>query len=236
MKRDQNIPDMILSIRSSAARPARLLRPLSKLCCSLSFAVLILGTSAQTATAQATKGEGYYIALRGYGAIEDENNLLFDNSYEIAGAVGYRLNKNWRAELEHAYRYSDIVGLNGASDTRGDSSVKTYGLHVFYDFRDGHKFRPFLGAGAGVLRREVTFEGTADNDPNFAVFADDAYTDTYANAFAGSSYELTKNLRLAAGFEYVSGRDRNIRANYRDLPGIHRSYNFFVGGRWFFAP
>lgn len=236
MKRENEITHVPLFIRSIGVRPDRLRGSLSRLCCSLSFSVLVLGTSVPTAAAQATKSEGYYVALRGYGAIEDENNLLFDNSYEIAGAVGYRVNKNWRAELEYAYRYSDIVGLNGAEDTRGESSVKTYGLHVFYDFRDGHKFRPFLGAGAGVLRREVTFEGTADNDPNFAVFADDAYTDTYANAFAGSSYELTKNLRLAAGFEYVTGRDRNIRANYRDLPGIHRSYNLFVGGRWFFAP
>ena len=181
-----------------------------------------------------TEHKGVYVALRGYGAIEDENNLIFDNSREIAGAVGYRFDPRWRVELEYSNRHSDIIGLNGASNASGESDVDTIGIHMFYDFRKGKKIRPFLGAGAGFLSRDVTFVGTADNDPDFVVSADDQYTDTYANAFVGSSYFLTDNFRLATGFEYVTGRDRDIRANFRNLPGINRSYNFYIGGRWFF--
>lgn len=208
------------------------------------FVIYVLFCVASTANAQtveelnpshkADESQGLYVALRGYGAIEDENNLIFDNSYEVAGALGYRYKRNWRVELEYAYRHSDIIGLNGSENAKGETSNQSVGVHIFHDFRNGRKLRPFLGVGAGVLNRTVTLNGTADIDPTFEIIVDDQYEDFYANAFAGASYHITRDFRLAVGFEYVTGRDRNIRANFRELPGIHRSYNFFVGGRWFF--
>ena len=201
----------------------------------LAFLIMSMVTSNANAAEAQNNGviEGVYVAFRGYGAIEDENNLLFENSSEFAGALGLRVGKKWRVELELARRTSDIVGLNGAANVRGDHKVDSVGLHMFYDFRKGKKLRPFLGLGAGVQNREVTFAGTADNDPDFAVFANDEYNDFYADAFVGASYHLTPSFGLAAGFEYVTGRDRNIQANFRELPGINRSYNYYIGARWF---
>ncbi len=189
---------------------------------------------APVATGQVVDEEGFYVAVRGYGAIEDENNLIFENSYEIAGAIGVRRHANWRFETEFSYRHSDIVGLNGGADIDGENTLRSLGLHAFYDFRNGRRLRPFLGAGVGLQHRKVSFSGVAENDPNFVLFADDAYPDVYANAFAGVSHHISQNLRLSVGGEYVTGRDRNIRANYRELPGINRSYNYYVGARWFF--
>lgn len=191
-------------------------------------------SSSEYCAAQEIDEKGIYIALRGYGAIEDENNLVFDNSYEIAAAIGIRRHSNWRVEAEYGYRHSDIVGLNGATEITGENSLKSIGLHVFYDFRNNKKLRPFLGVGAGVQSRDISFSGVAQNDPDFEVFANDSYSNLYGNAFIGTSYHINKNLRISVGGEYVTGRDRSITANYRELPGINRSYNYYVGARWFF--
>jgi len=196
-------------------------------------------TAKQTIHYTSTKPElsarGIYFAARGYGSIEDQNNFHFDNSREIAFAVGTRPYENIRFELEYGVRWSDISGLNGALAVKGDASVQSLGLHAFYDFRNGKKLRPFLGAGVGGAILDFEFAGPTNHNPNFIVVGDDTNLSHYFNYFAGATYHINPKLRLGMGVEYVTLKDDAIESNIGGIMGINRSYNYFVGVRYFFA-
>mgnify|MGYP003700652373 CR=1 FL=1 len=116
---------------------------------------------------------GFYVAVRGYGSIGDQNNLIFDDSREVAGAVGWRPHHSLRLEAEYAFRWANIVGLNGASTARGDFTSRSLGMHAFYDFRHGKRLRPFVGAGGGAGIQDFDFTGPADINPDFIVVGKD---------------------------------------------------------------
>ena len=181
------------------------------------------------------ESRGIYLAVRGYGSIEDQNNFHFDNSRELAAAVGHRSTEHLRFELEYSTRWSDISGLNGALAVRGKANVQTLGLHAFYDFRARKRIRPFLGVGAGGARLKFNFEGPANHDPTIIVSGHDVDYSHYFNYFAGATYNVSPTLRLGAGVEYVTLKDDTIESNIGGIEGINRSYNYFLSLRWFFG-
>ena len=176
---------------------------------------------------------GFYVAVRGYGSIGDQNNLIFDDSREIAGALGYRVNHSVRLEAEYGFRWANIAGLNGASTASGDFTSRSIGVHAFYDFREGKRLRPFLGAGGGAGGLDFNFSGPADINPDFIVVGKDTNSSAYWNLFAGMTYHLSDNFRLSLGSEYVSYSDQAVASNLGGIDGINRAYNFYVGTRWF---
>ncbi|MAN45254.1 MAG: outer membrane beta-barrel protein [Alphaproteobacteria bacterium] len=176
---------------------------------------------------------GMYVAVRGYGSIGDQNNLIFQDSREVAGALGYRVNHSWRLEAEYAFRWANIDGLNGASTASGDFTSRSLGLHAFHDFRNGKRLRPFLGAGGGVGVLDFTFEGPADINPDFTVIGKDTNSSAYWNLFAGATYHVSDRFRVSFGTEYVSYSDQAVASNLGGIDGINRAYNFYIGTRWF---
>jgi len=176
--------------------------------------------------------DGLYLGFRGYGAINDQNNLIFAASREFGAAVGYRFADVWRVEAEYSRRWAKIQGLNGAKTVRGDFDAHALGLHVFHDFRPGKKLRPFVGAGLGGGILDFDFKGPADNDPSLIVIGNDTNISSYGNVFLGSTYHINSQLRLGGGFEYFTFTDQAVESNIGDIDGINRSYNFFVSLRW----
>lgn len=176
---------------------------------------------------------GFYVAVRGYGSIGDQNNLIFDDSREVAGAVGWRPHHSLRLEAEYAFRWANIVGLNGASTARGDFTSRSLGVHAFYDFRHGKRLCPFVGAGGGAGIQDFDFTGPADINPDFIVVGKDTNSSAYWNLFAGATYHVSEHVRLSLGTEYVSYSDQAVASNLGGIDGINRAYNFYVGTRWF---
>ena len=176
---------------------------------------------------------GFYVAARGYGSIGDQNNLIFEDSREIAGALGYRFNHSIRMEAEYGFRWANIAGLNGASTASGDFTSRSMGMHAFYDFRNGKRIRPFLGAGGGAGVLDFTFSGPADINPDFIVVGEDTNSSAYWNLFAGATYHVSDRFRLSLGTEYVSYSDQAVASNLGGIDGINRAYNFYIGTRWF---
>ena len=176
---------------------------------------------------------GFYVAIRGYGSIADQNNIVFSDTREIAGAAGYRISDSLRVEGEYGFRWSNISGLNGAREAHGDFTSRSLGAHLFYDFRKGRKLRPFIGAGGGAGVQDFEFSGPADINPDFIVTVKDTNSSAYWNALAGTSYHFTPRFRLSAGVEYVTYTDQAVASNIGGIDGINRAYNFYVGARWF---
>ena len=196
-------------------------------------AVPMLGAMAAHADEDFDGERGLYVAVRGYESIADQNNLIFEDSREIAGALGYRVSHNIRLEAEYGFRWSNIAGLNGASTATGDFTSRSLGVHAFYDFREGKRVRPFLGAGGGSGVLDFDFSGPADNNPNFIVVGKDTNTSPYWNVFAGATYHVSNKVRISVGTEYVSYSDQAVESNIGGIDGINRAYNFYVGTRLF---
>jgi len=197
---------------------------------------LAAALAAVPAHAQAFDGErGFYVAARGYGSIGDQNNIEFEDSREIAGAVGYRISESVRLEGEYGFRWANVSGLNGARTAHGNFTSRSLGVHAFYDFRAGHRLRPFVGAGGGAGIADFEFSGPADVSPGFLVVVKDSNSSAYWNALGGASYHLTPRFRISAGVEYVTYSDQAVASNIGGIDGINRAYNFYVGSRWFFG-
>lgn len=185
--------------------------------------------------AQGTDNSGIYTAFRGYGAIHDQNNLLFEASREFGLALGMAIDENWRVETEYARRWAKISGINGASEARGNFDSHTLGVHLFRDFNNGSRLRPFIGGGAGIGILDFEFSGPANNDPDFTVIGNDTNQSFYWNAFAGVNYRLTERLKIGAGWEYFTFQDQPVEANVggpRGIDGINRSYDYFISLRY----
>ena len=176
---------------------------------------------------------GFYVAVRGYGSIADQNNLEFRDTREVAGAVGYRIGDSVRVEGEYGFRWSNVAGLNGARQARGNFTSRSLGAHVFYDFRKGRKLRPFLGAGGGAGVQDFDIAGPADVNPDFIVTVRDTNSSAYWNAFAGTTWHVSPRFRLSGGLEYVTYTDQAVASNIGGIDGINRAYNFYIGARWF---
>ncbi|MEO1965585.1 outer membrane beta-barrel protein [Hyphomonas sp.] len=200
---------------------------------------IVLGLVAASVTQGAMADEpfdgerGFYVAVRGYGSIADQNNIVFEDTREIAGAVGYRISDSVRVEGEYGFRWSNVAGLNGAREAHGNFTSRSMGAHVFYDFRKGKKLRPFVGAGGGAGVQDFEFSGPADINPDFIVEVKDTNSSAYWNALAGTSYHFSPRFRLSAGVEYVTYTDQAVASNIGGIDGINRAYNFYVGARWF---
>ncbi|MEQ9316453.1 MAG: outer membrane beta-barrel protein [Henriciella sp.] len=182
-----------------------------------------------------TDNSGVYAAFRGYGAIHDQNNLLFDASREFGAAVGFAWDENWRVEAEYARRWAKISGINGAREAKGNFDSHTLGGHIFRDFNYGSRFRPFVGAGAGMGILDFEFSGPANINPDFIVVGDDTNQSFYWNAFLGVNYRLTDRLKIGAGVEYFTFEDQPVEANVgapEGIYGINRSYNYFLSLRY----
>ena len=167
-----------------------------------------------SAHAEALEENGFYFAFRGYGAINDQNNLHFAASREFGTAVGYRFSDVWRVESEYSRRWAKIT------------------VHVFRDFRPAKRLRPFIGFGLGGGILDFDFKGPADINPDFIVIGNDTNISTYGNVFAGSTYHINSQLRVGAGLEYFTFSDQAVESNIGDIDGINRSYNFFLSLRW----
>lgn len=182
-----------------------------------------------------TDNSGIYAALRGYGAIHDQNNLLFDASREFGFALGYAWDENWRIEGEYARRWAKISGINGALAAKGNFDSHTLGLHVFRDFNHGSRLRPFIGAGGGYGLLDFEFSGPANINPDFIVVGDDTNQSFYWNAFLGLNYRITDRIKIGAGVEYFSFEDQPVEANVggpQGIDGINRSYDYFLSVRY----
>ncbi|GGB74197.1 outer membrane protein [Henriciella pelagia] len=182
-----------------------------------------------------TDNSGVYAALRGYGAIHDQNNFLFEASREFGAAIGFAWDENWRIEGEYARRWAKISGINGARQAKGNFDSHTFGAHLFRDFNHGSRFRPFLGAGAGWGILDFEFSGPANINPDFIVMGDDTNQSLYWNVLAGVNYRVSDRWKVGAGVEYFTFDDQPVEANVGGrlgIDGINRSYNYFISARY----
>ena len=111
----------------------------------------------------------------------------YDTGMVFGAEAGYRSGKGWRVGLEGTRSSADVDGHEGAflgadnigaldgatlvgaalplgatiddflSDGQGEIEQTGVFLNGYYDFNEGGRFRPYIGAGVGLVDADVTF-------------------------------------------------------------------------------
>lgn len=165
----------------------------------------------------------------------------FDNGTVFGAELGYRTNKNWRFGLEGTRSTADVEGhenillggddisaLDGAAlvglatplgatvgdflaDGQGDIEQTGVFLNAYYDFNQGSRFRPYLGAGVGMVDTSLNYS------PSGSPVIDDSATAFAYQGRAGASYNVKGPLDVFA--EYT----------YRATEGVESDNQIFAG-------
>ncbi|NBB53324.1 outer membrane beta-barrel protein, partial [Rhizobium sp. CRIBSB] len=146
-----------------------------------------------------------------------------DDGWSAFARLGYRLNANWRMELEGGYRSAEVTALNGLSGNpglaaaicapvttgpcgspEGDINTTTLMLNTIYDFGPADSsFRPFIGLGAGAARVNTDLLGTVSNARTTGFAADDSSVKLAAQALAGVAWAIGDRAHLDLTYRYL---------------------------------
>ena len=189
---------------------------------------LILASSAAAALAvsagaASAEPNGWYGAVdAGWHTVKDvtvenattprEWEVEVDDGWAAFARLGYRLDANWRVELEGGYRSGEITAftangtptaicaptvLGPCGSPEGDMEVATLMLNTIYDFgsRDA-TFRPFLGLGIGVARVNTDVLGTLATNRSVAFGVDDSSAKLAGQALAGVAWAISDRAHI----------------------------------------
>ncbi len=118
---------------------------------------------------------GWYVRGNvGYGVITDVD-LAGDLVGDVEGegnvaaslGLGYEFGNNWRLELDATQLWNDMGAISQAGNTSSDMRITTGMLNAIYDFSDFGDWQPYVGAGIGLARANLS--AFAHSQPNGAV-------------------------------------------------------------------
>lgn len=183
--------------------------------CVLLAGCTLLATSAVTAHA------GVYVGINGGATVASDSDISFtadlagqppvtgeaetswDNGYWVSGFVGYGLDSfPLRLEGEVFYQGDDAdesTAFGVVGEARGERS--SYGglVNVYIDFENATKFTPFLGAGLGAAKVDVS-----DVTDNFKSSGDVVFA---WQVGAGVAMKLTESVSVDLKYRYYGTSD-----------------------------
>ncbi len=182
------------------------------------------------------KGNGLYIGANvGLAMLRDSDVENFsptitfqsDPGYALGAAIGYGFDYG-RIEAEVSYQRNDmdkIKVLGIAIDASGNSSNIALLLNGYIDFKNNTIVTPYLSAGIGVSRVDISGIGALG-------FSLPSYDDTVFayQVGAGLGFSLTEKVILDLKYRYLGTSDPefdNVKVNYG-------SHNVYLGVRYTF--
>jgi len=159
----------------------------------------------------------------GYGSITDMDftgDLIGDVEGEGNGAaslgLGYEFGNNWRIELDGSQLWNDMGAISQAANSSADMRLTTGMVNAIYDFSDFGAWRPYVGAGIGIARGNLSADVHSFpnppilpvNNPTCPTFNScDFDRDDTATAWqliAGLGYQVTDNLTWDTQYRYLN--------------------------------
>lgn len=178
--------------------------------------IILIGVGSAHAQSSRLYVAGYLgLNVHGENAYSDTTAGLsgdyeLDNTPTFAGALGLRLDKNWRIEGEISYRRPDFDRVDfasgGTANAGGDIATWLYMANVYYDFDfKWRNLQPFVTGGVGLAYHEFNFEdtGTALNTGG---------GDTFDLAFqvgGGAKYRYSDDIALTGSYRYLGTSEIN---------------------------
>lgn len=205
------------------------------------------------------------LEVTGTGNSIDGDPFRFDIQQEEAvvgfARLGYQVTPNWRVELEGGVRTGDIESAEGdptrptpnaicavalpVAPCRGpEGSIEYYSLmgNLIYDFVPESSFRPFVGAGIGVVYADADISGRLNNlvfGGGVGIHDDD--TAFAWQLLAGVSFDITQRLTGDVTYRWLKTNDIRLTststglAQPGDLTGSFEDQSLTFGLRYSFA-
>lgn len=199
---------------------------------ALSLAALLLPPAAARAQTSRVYFAGY-MGLNTFGDLDFSEktvpaagNFQPKNAFSFAGALGLRIDNQWRVETELSYRSADLSRMKlktGASVPVG-GSMSTYlaMANVYYDFDlDWKKLTPFLTAGLGLAYHS----GEITDNSGFATSSSDSDFGVAWQLGGGLKYRVSDDMAFTGGYRYLGTTQIGIGGYDMD----YSSHEFRVG-------
>lgn len=198
---------------------------------------------------------GVYIkAQAGYGVITDSditagpaavNSIQGDVAGQGNLAYGLGLGYDfgdWRLELDGTQLYNDLGTVGGQPSSKAKIRASTLMLNAIYDFSDFGSWEPYVGAGLGITKGELSLSASDFlNDTGTvlvrnpacvssvaagprtarACSVNDSETNFAWNLIAGLGYNITDNLTWDTNYRYVDMGDFTVDGDYTTQFGVN---------------
>ncbi len=129
--------------------------------------------------------------------------IEYDPGYNLGIAFGGKINDNARGEIELSYRTADLdtITVNGATNNSSDVEIETAAVMInfYYDMNIESNLAPYITAGLGYGRQEVTFGSTSGSDTGFVY-----------QVGAGANYAVSDTTNLFVDYRYFGSRDSEV--------------------------
>jgi opacity protein-like surface antigen len=192
-------------------------------------------------------------------AILPFDSVSVDNAWAAGGGLGYYFGRGVRGDVTYEWRGStDVAGRGTTASTDFDFKTQLILANLYYDFRPGERFTPYIGVGLGAARHSSS-GGTIVSTCGVVCSYDGEKDWTVAGAFmAGLSLRLDRGghapvsikdhayaapepgrLHLDVGYRFLYLGDvhtGNIIGTVNPTPGPRledvTAHEFRVGLRW----
>ncbi len=146
-------------------------------------------------------------------------------------AIGTTFGGNWRGEAELSHRVADVDAISGSATGGGDISGSSTMVNGYYDLFSGSDWRPYVGAGIGVMRLSV--DGIA---PVGGSIVDDDDTVAAVQGIIGMGYRLSDRIGLFTDYRFLATSDPEFRtAAGADVESEYSEHRIVIGLRWSFG-
>jgi opacity protein-like surface antigen len=133
------------------------------------------------------------------GAVQEKADN--DNTLSFSAALGKRFNDHVRAEFELGYAESDYKFTGALAGNTGESETLTALINGYYDFMPEKKLSPYLSAGIGFARQDITV------DPPAGTGGSDSDTVLAYQLGAGATYDLNQTWDMQMGYRFLGTSD-----------------------------
>ncbi len=162
------------------------------------------------------------------GTLEVES----DPGVALAAALGYDFGANFRMETELSYQQNDLdrLSLKGpwfGAKASGETKSMTGLLNGYYDFNNISAVTPFVSAGIGLTKVELSDVGIGGE----AIPGEADGTAMAYQVGGGFSYALNYNLALDIKYRYMSAVDLELDDNFETAEFDYASHNVYGGIR-----
>jgi len=154
-----------------------------------------------------------------------------DTGYSLSGFVGYSKNKG-RIEMETSYQTNDLdkLGVEGYGEVGIDGDVSSISMlfNGYIDFTNSSSVTPYIGAGLGIARVEISKVDV----PGYGDLTTKSVDDTVFAYQIGTGllFKINDNIALDFKYRYLGTED----PEYEGVKIPYGSHDISLGMRYIF--
>jgi len=167
-----------------------------------------------------------------YGGAAPNGSVQYYAGWALSGAVGCRVLRHWRLEVEISHRENDVYDVDPGFAPDGSVTSTTYMVNGYYDFPvyPVTGFVPYIGAGVGRAQftQNLEVNGGTLSDSSSHAFA--------YQVIGGLEFPvIPRQMSVTLEYRYLAA----TRPLFQDMNGFfyHSDYNshsVLFGLRWAF--